>query len=82
MTTDETRDQILAALLAIAPEIEAGSIDDGTPLRRQVDLDSMDWLNFLRGVHQRFQVDIPEADYEKLQTLADIVGYVRHRAAQ
>jgi hypothetical protein len=27
---------------------------------------SMDWLNFLRGIHKRLHVDIPEADYKSL----------------
>ncbi|CDO11013.1 acyl carrier protein [Mycolicibacterium cosmeticum] len=79
MTTDETREQLLSALLDIAPEVDTDAIDDHAPLRRQVDLDSMDWLRFLRGVHQRFGVDIPEADYDKLQSLADLVGYVFSR---
>jgi hypothetical protein len=50
----------------------AGQLVAGKPLRSQVDLDSMDWLNFIIGLHQRFRVDIPEADYATLTTLDEI----------
>jgi acyl carrier protein len=46
------------------------------PLRGQVDLDSMDWLNVIIGFHERFPAEIPEADYATLVTLNDIAGYL------
>jgi acyl carrier protein len=36
----------------------------------------MDWLNVLVGLHERFGVDIPEADYARLTTLNAIVAYL------
>jgi acyl carrier protein len=80
MTREDIRDEVLSVLKAIAPEVTADSIEDEVLLRDQVDLDSMDWLNFLIGLHKRLQVDIPERDYAALRTLADVVGYVeKHR---
>ncbi|MGP4057297.1 acyl carrier protein [Mycobacterium sp. 4D054] len=75
-TQQDIRADILSVLTSIAPEVEPDDLDDHTLLRDQVDLDSMDWLNFLVGIHKRLQVEIPEADYQKLRTLADVVGYV------
>lgn len=80
-TEQALRADILSVLTSIAPEVEPGDIDDHTLLRDRVDLDSMDWLNFLVGIHKRLHVDIPEADYRKLRTLADVVGYVGSREA-
>ena len=74
--TKDIRDEVLSVLTAIAPEVEAGDIEDDVLLRDQVDLDSMDWLNVLVGIHKRLHVDIPERDYASLRTLADVVGYV------
>jgi acyl carrier protein len=74
---DELRAAIVATLQGIAPELEAGELQPDRLLREQVDLDSMDWLNFLVAVHERFGVDIPEADYARLATLDAIVDYVR-----
>jgi acyl carrier protein len=77
MTMDRNiRDEVLSVLTAIAPEVEAEEIEDDVLLRDQVDLDSMDWLNFLLGIHKRLHVDIPERDYASLRTLADVVAYV------
>lgn len=70
---------VIATLKTIAPEIEADELIDEQPLRDQVDLDSMDWLNFLIALHGRLAVDIPEADYGKLATLAEIVAYLAAR---
>ena len=47
------------------------------PLRDQVDLDSMDWLNFLVALHAKLGIDIPEADYGRLVTLDGVVLYAR-----
>ncbi|HSQ81237.1 MAG TPA: acyl carrier protein [Casimicrobiaceae bacterium] len=73
------RAAVLETLLRIAPETSPDELASGRPLRDQVDLDSMDWLNFLVGLHERLGVDIPEADYRKLVTLDDLVAYLRTR---
>lgn len=67
---------VIAAIKAIAPEIEEDALVTGQRLRAQVDLDSMDWLNVLVGLHQRFGVDIPESDYARLDSLDDIAAYL------
>ncbi|MET0758658.1 MAG: acyl carrier protein [Mycobacterium sp.] len=82
MTTQEDiRGVVLSVLTTIAPEVEADDIRDDVLLRDQVDLDSMDWLNFLVGVHKRLQVDIPESAYASLRTLTDVVRYVDEHAS-
>jgi acyl carrier protein len=77
MNEAEIRAVAVATLQSIAPEIEANELRGDKPLRKQVDLDSMDWLNFLLGLHEKLQVDIPEADYLKLVTLDDVVVYLK-----
>jgi acyl carrier protein len=79
MTQNDIRAEVLSVLTTIAPEVDAEDIRDDVLLRDQVDLDSMDWLNFLIGIHNRLHVDIPESDYASLRTLTDVVHYVeRH----
>jgi len=80
MNRSDIRHGVLESLLAIAPEVDAQALDDTRLLRDQVDLDSMDWLNVLLGVHRRFGIDIPETDYARLATLQQIVDYVAQRA--
>jgi acyl carrier protein len=76
MNQEEVRKGVLAELLRIAPELEDGEVVPAKLLREQVDLDSMDWLNFLVALHERFKVEIPEGDYQKLATLDQLVAYL------
>jgi acyl carrier protein len=76
MKPDEIRATVLAELTRIAPELEESGLKAGRPLRDQVDLDSMDWLNFLVALHERFKVEIPESDYQRLGTLDEIAAYL------
>lgn len=79
MNEADIRTVALSVLKSIAPEIEEDELRDDRPLRNQVDLDSMDWLNFLLGLHRELKVEIPEADYVRLVTLNDVTAYLRQR---
>ena len=79
MTSDEIRQTVLRIMGEIAPEADLDRIRPDVDLRDQLDIDSMDFLNFVIGVHEQLQVDIPESDYEQLVTLDDIVNYVAER---
>ncbi|MCL4798836.1 MAG: acyl carrier protein [Burkholderiales bacterium] len=82
MTNEEIKTKVLAALAAVAPELEPGTLAPGANLRDELDIDSMDALNFLVGLSKAFGIDIPEADYRKLSTLDAIVGYVAARVGK
>ena len=72
---------ILEILVSIAPEVDPDEIRPTRTLRSQVDLDSMDWLNFLVALHEQLKVEIPEADYQKLVTLDDLMRYLQAKLA-
>ena len=77
MDEQTIRQTIFATLRTIAPEVTPDEIAADLPLRDQVDLDSMDFLNFLIGLHRKLGIDIPESDYAKLTTLDDLVSYLK-----
>ena len=79
MNESEIRTHVVGVIKSVAPEVEEGELRPDRPLRDQVDLDSMDWLNVLVALHEKLKVDIPEADYGKLVTLDNLVGYLRDR---
>ena len=79
MTRDELRATLLRALGEIAPEADLAALRADVAFRDQLDLDSMDLLNFVVGLHAALGVDIPEADYPKLATLAASVDYLDAR---
>ncbi|MGD0148332.1 MAG: acyl carrier protein [Xanthobacteraceae bacterium] len=60
----------------IAPEVDIAGIDPAANLREVMDIDSMDFLNFITAIHHRLGIDIPEIDYPKLATLDGAVAYL------
>ena len=60
----------------IAPDIDLDKVDASADLREALDIDSMDFLNFVTAIHHRLGVDIPELDYPKLVTLGCAVKYL------
>ena len=81
MNETEIKTRVIAIIKSIAPEIEESELRADRPLRDQIDLDSMDWLNVLVAVNEKLHVDIPEADYGKLVTLDNLVAYLRAKLA-
>lgn len=79
MTVDGVRATVLSVLGEIAPEADLGGVRGDVPLREQLDLDSMDLLNFVVGLHTALGVDIPERDYGRLVTLDACVAYLEER---
>ena len=82
MTHDDVRASALEVLAGIAPESAGLALADDHPLREQVDLDSMDYLNFLIGVHERLGVEIPEDDYARCETLDGLLAVVAEAQAR
>jgi acyl carrier protein len=60
----------------IAPEMDLAAVEPSADLREAIDIDSMDFLNFVTAVHHRTGIDIPEIDYPKLVTLKGIFAYL------
>jgi acyl carrier protein len=72
------RQVVRQALGNVAPEADFESIDPGKDLRDQIDIDSVDFLNFVIGLHKELGVEIPDADLPKLTTLNGCVTYLRN----
>lgn len=81
MTAAEIRETVLRLLGELAPEADMSELKTDVRIRDQLDLDSMDFLNFLIAVHEATGVDVPEADYPKLRTLSHIVAYLQAKLA-
>lgn len=74
--SDELKQKILQILGTVAPGAELDELEGDVDLREQIDIDSMDILNFAIGLNKEFGIEIPEADYPKLVTLDGCVEYV------
>jgi acyl carrier protein len=72
----DARTVVIASLAVIAPEADFESLAPDADLRDELDLDSMDFLNFVIGIHDRTGVEVPEHDYPKLLTVDACVAYL------
>ncbi len=79
MTRDELRAALLDCLSRIAPEVDLAGLRPAQRLRDQVDLDSVDWMNFLVAVHAALGIDIPDVDAARLTTLDQLIDYCTAR---
>jgi acyl carrier protein len=76
MTATDIRDEILDILSEIIPDEDLSHLDDQKPLREQVALDSMDFLDIVMELRKRYRIQIPEDDYIQLATMDSTVKYL------
>lgn len=76
MTRNEIKDVILEIIADIDEEADMEELNADEPLRDQLDLDSMDFLDIVMELRKRYKLQIPEADYPELATLTSCVNYL------
>jgi acyl carrier protein len=79
VTAEALRATVLRALGEVAPEADLATLEPDVPFREQLDLDSMDFLNFVVALHGALGVEVPEADYPRLATLDACLAYLDAR---
>jgi acyl carrier protein len=81
MNEERTRTILAEVLHRIAPEVDLDEVDPAGDLQEEMDLDSMDFLNLVVGLHERTGIEIPERDYPLVSTLEGCVTYLAERMA-
>lgn len=76
MTGEEIRDVILEIIEDIDEDADLDGLDPDKPLRDQLDLDSMDFLDIVMELRKRYKLQIPEEEYPELSTLNSCVSYL------
>ena len=76
MTRDEIKDLIIEIIEDIDEEADFATLQADQPLRDQLDLDSMDFLDIVMELRKRHQLQIPEEDYPHLASLNSCVDYL------
>lgn len=80
MTTRTQLDAMARELLAaIAPDADPFGLTVDDDIRDSLDIDSVDFLNFVEAIHEKTGVDIPERDYSAVSTIAGVVSYLAAR---
>lgn len=79
--SDRVEEGLRLALEAVAPEADWTEIDPDENLREALDIDSYDFLRMLLKLQEQLGVEVPEADYPRLRSLADLRAYLAKRLA-
>lgn len=72
----QIKETIFNLLGNIAPEADFDALGKNDDIRQTLGIDSYDFLNFMIGISESFGFEIPETDYGKLITLADVIRYI------
>lgn len=76
MTDAEIKEIVFNGLRQIAPEADPAALPPDENIREALDVDSYDFLQFLIAISEQTGVEIPEADYAKVFTLAGLFSYL------
>jgi acyl carrier protein len=76
MTTDEAKEIIFDVLSLVAPEVSTDEIDHDVDLSEQLDLDSMDYLNWLIGISETTGIEISQRDASRFLTIDGAAVYL------
>ena len=76
MSPAEIRAKVIEILADILPDDDLSQLKDDVPLREQVELDSMDFLDIVMELRKRYRIQIPEDDYIHLATLSGTIKYL------
>lgn len=79
MREEQLKAIVLDTLQEMAPEMDPNAVSPDEDLRRALDIDSFDFLNVIIALHEKLGVEIPEADYGRLNTLSGMLAYLRDR---
>jgi len=79
MNLEKIKKIIITEILNIAPEVEEKEIEEDEDIQESLELDSFDFLKILTALNEKLGVDVPEADYEKVDTLNKMVEYFSKR---
>lgn len=82
MDLETVRNKLSDALGKVAPESRGESINGAVNLQDQLDLDSVDLLNYIIQVQKDFQIEIPNQDYQKFLRMDDTIPYLLKKSEQ
>ncbi len=82
MTKDTARSAVISQLSRIAPEADLSLVDPAVDLRREIDLDSLDFLGLIEALATSIGVSVPESDYDQVRSLNELVEYLTAHGAR
>lgn len=79
MNKEQIKTSIIKQILIIAPDLEYDDIPSDENLQSSLEIDSYDFLHLLTALYEQLEVQVPEADYGKVDTLNRMAEYFAKR---
>ena len=76
MEAEIARQTLLSLIQEVAGLDQPPALDPAKPIREQIELDSMDFLDIVLGLRKKYKIALPEADFPQLLTLDSSVAYL------
>ena len=76
MQREEIRNRLIGLFSQVAPEIEEIDVEDDVNLQDQLDLDSVDMMNYIVKVQEDFSKEIPNSAYNNFMTINGAIAYL------
>ena len=61
------------------PNVDEDSVTLNTHLMKDLEADSLDAVEIIMAIEDEFDIEIPDEDAEKFQTVSDLVKYVEEK---
>ena len=76
MNEKDARAAVHTAIGKVAPDVDLADVDEGSRLRQDLELDSLDFLRLVEIIDSDTGVNIPERDYPAVVTVAGLIAYL------
>lgn len=76
MTHEDVQEIIKKIISEIAPDEDLELLKAEIPLRDQLDLDSMDFLDIVMELRKKHDIEVPEEEYPQLASLDSCANYL------
>ena len=63
-------------IIADIAEVPEESINENTNLLADLDLESLDLVTLISEVETKYEIEIPDKEIKKIQTVGDIINYL------
>lgn len=79
MNKEEIEKIIFSSLKQIAPDTEPSKLSPDENIRETLGIDSFDFLQFIISLNEKLNLEIPEQDYGKINTLSSLMSYLTRK---
>ena len=76
MDNQKIKQIVLDIIAEIAPDEDLSDVKPDQRLRDQLDLDSMDFLDIVMELRKQHGIEVPEDDYQRLESLDSCAEYL------